>query len=161
MSSRLRMVAALGALAAITGCSAPLPTVSFYSSGQRIVSGPSLWCAPVPNASTVSCAVNRPDADAARLKLATGAAVSVNVSRSVAALPWVVVFRYRDRAGTLQEARGPVQSPGAAQQYVIRLPEPADRLVRVEVQSGLVPVGTDQGSGVDWAAMRTWVLLGT
>lgn len=158
-SARWLVGLVIPAALAISGCSAPLPGVSFYGNRATVVTAPSLWCAPDANVTTVKCAVDRGDTGAPHLRLEPGAAVSVNVPAGVAAAPWVVLFQYRDAKGAAQEGRGPLFGPGARQAYILRPPTAADQLTRVEVQSGLTPVSSESGTGVDYAATRTWVLL--
>lgn len=165
MTARIRRPAswlaalAIPAAVALSGCSAPLPGVSFYGDRVNVVTAPSLWCAPDADVTTVTCAVDRGDTGAPHLRLDRGAAVSVNVPAGVAAAPWVVLFQYRDVKGATQEGRGPLFSADARQAYVLRPPAATDQLTRIEVQSGLTPVTSDAGTGVDYAATRTWVLL--
>ncbi len=161
-ANAFRLTAAVLALASsllIAGCSAPLPDVSFYGDRATIAVPPSLWCAADASVSTVDCRVDRGDADAPRLRLGTGMAVSVNLPARVGAAPWVVLFRYRDAAGATQQARGPLFAAGAAGHWILRTPNATDQLLRVEVQSGLTPVSTATGTGVDYAALHTWVLI--
>lgn len=149
----------LPAALVLGGCSAPLPDVSFYGGRVAVTGPPSLWCAPDQAQQKVDCRVDDGDDTAPRLRLARGAAVSVNVPAGVADAPWVVLFQYKDAKGTLQDGRGPLFGSGTRQAYVLHPPTATDQLVRIEVQSGLTPVSTDTGSGVDYAATRTWVLL--
>ncbi len=144
---------------AVAGCSAPLPGVSFYGDRHSVASTPSLWCAPDEDVTAVQCRVDTGDSQAPRLRLSRGAAVSVNVPAGVATAPWVVLFQYKDAKGAVQEGRGPLFGPGTRQAYILRPPSAVDQLTRVEVQSGLTPVSTETGTGVDYAATRTWVLL--
>jgi hypothetical protein len=143
----------------LAGCTAPLPDVSFYGGNATVATAPSLWCAPDADQTRVDCRVDTGDDGAPHLRLAKGGAVSVNVPAGVSNAPWVVLFQYRDANGTLQDGRGPLFASGLRQAYILHPPSADDQLVRVEVQSGLTPVATDTGTGVDYAATRTWVLL--
>jgi len=143
----------------ITGCGAPLPDVSFYGDRAAVAVPPSLWCAADASISTVGCRVDRGDADAPRLRLSPGRAVSLNLPSQVSRAPWVALFRYRDAGGVIQQARGPLFAAGAAAHWILRTPSAADQLLRVEVQSGITPVSTASGTGVDYAALHTWVLI--
>lgn len=151
-------VVGVGAVA-LSGCTAPYPDVSFFGNGSGVTAVPSLWCAADATQGRLDCAVSRTDEQAPRLDLAAGQGVSINVPAAVGDAPWVVLFRYLDTAGVVQEARGQVFAGGETQQYLLQPPEPGDQLSRVEVQSGLTPMGTDSGTGVDYAALRTWVLI--
>lgn len=156
-----RLLALIGVPVAVllAGCTAPLPDVSFYGADATVAAAPSLWCAPDADQTKVDCRVNSGDALAPHLRLARGAAVSVNVPAGVSNAPWVVLFQYKDAKGTLQDGRGPLFASGLRQAYILHPPSSTDQLMRVEVQSGLTPVATDTGTGVDYAATRTWVLL--
>ncbi len=150
---------AVAAALLLSGCTAPLPDVTFYGGRTTVAADPSLWCAADAAGSKVDCRVAKGDGDAPRLTVAKGHAVSVNLPATLGAAPWVVLFQYRDAAGATQDARGPLFAAGARQDYILRPPSATDQLVRVEVQSGLTPIATASGSGVDYAAMRTWVLV--
>lgn len=152
-------VLAVSSMLLSSGCSAPLPNVSFYGDRATVAVPPSLWCAADASLSRVDCRVDRGDTDAPRLRLGTGMAVSLNVPARVSAAPWVVLFRYRDAAGATQQARGPLFAAGAAAHWILRTPSASDQLLRVEVQSGLTPVSTATGTGVDYAALHTWVVI--
>lgn len=145
----------------LSSCTAPYPDVSFFGNGTGVRAVPSLWCATDTAQGRLDCAVSRADDQAPRLDLAAGQGLSINVPAAVGNAPWVVLFRYVDAAGVVQEARGQVFAGGQTQQYLLRPPEPTDQLSRVEVQSGLTPMGTASGKGVDYAALRTWVLIVT
>ncbi|MGI8415806.1 MAG: DUF2771 family protein [Nakamurella sp.] len=168
MSSRSRIArstrwaaaaVALPAALLLTGCTAPLPDVTVYGDRSVVTVDPSLWCAPDASDSTVNCRVNTGDADAPRLRLAKGSAVSVNVPALVGEAPWVVLFDYRDAQGKEQQARGPLFASDTTQNYVLHPPDPADQLLRVEIQSGLIPMAAAPGTGITYAATHNWVLL--
>lgn len=143
----------------LTGCTAPLPDVTVYGDQTVVTVDPSLWCAADAADSTVRCRVNSGDADAPRLRLSKGSAVSVNVPALVGDAPWVVLFDYRDAQGKEQQARGPLFAAGSRQNYLLHPPSGSDQLLRVEIQSGLIPMVAPTGTGVNYAATHTWVLL--
>lgn len=164
MPWRRRLAAAMAAgvgVVVLSSCTAPYPDVSFFGNGAGVRTAPSLWCATNTAEGRLDCAVSRADDQAPTLDLAAGQGVSINVPAAVGNAPWVVLFRYVDAAGKVQEARGQVFAGGQTQQYLLQPPELTDQLSRVEVQSGLTPMGTDSGKGVDYAALRTWVLIVT
>lgn len=157
---RIALIAAVGAGAVVlAGCTAPYPDVSFFGNGNGVTAVPSLWCAADSAQSRLDCTVSRTDAQAPRLDLGVGQSVSINVPAAVGDAPWVVLFQYVDVTGATQEARAQVFAGGQTQQYLLQPPDPGDQLSRVEVQSGLTPMGTASGTGVDYAALRTWVLI--
>lgn len=141
------------------GCTRPLPQVSFLGAGAVVSAPPVVWCGAGADPEAVACLADRSDADAPRLELGQGQGVSVNVPEDVGLAPWVVVFRYRTASGTEEERRSQLFSADARLQYELQLPSPTDQLLRVEVQSGLTPMATKTGTGVDYAALRSWVVL--
>ena len=144
----------------LTGCTAPLPDVTFYGNRTTSVTGPSLWCTVNDTASAASCAVDRAEVGAATLTLRPGQGVVISVPEEVADQPWTVVFKYRQQAGPEQDARTAVFAPGEQHAYHLSAPAGDATLTRVEVQSGLTLVAADNG-GVDIAVLRSWVLLVT
>lgn len=150
---------ALPAALLLAGCTAPLPDVTVYGDGTVVTVDPSLWCAADAADSTVSCRVNSGDAGAPRLRLTKGSAVSVNVPTLVGKAPWVVLFDYRDAQGREQQARGPLFAADTTRNYVLHPPGRSDQLLRVEIQSGLIPMAAATGTGVTYAATHTWVLV--
>lgn len=156
-----RILAAVLALAALalSGCTRPLPEVSFFGNGTLVDAAPTLWCAADSGAEALDCLSTRSDATAQQLTLRPGQGVSVNVPAAVGLAPWVVVFRYRTAADTEEELRSELFSADARQQYELQLPNPTDQLLRVEVQSGLTPMAAATGSGVDYGALHVWVVL--
>ncbi len=150
----------MGAGLLVTGCTAPLPDVTFYGNRTTSVAGPSLWCTVDATATTAACAVDRADVGAALLTLRPGQGVVISVPDEVAEQPWTVVFKYRQGAGAEQDARTAVFEPGAQHAYELSAPAADATLTRVEVQSGLTLVAGNDG-GVDVAVLRSWVLLVT
>jgi hypothetical protein len=158
---RRRTLAAVLAIAALalSGCTRPLPSVSFFGNGALVSATPTLWCAADSSAEALDCLATRSDASAPQMTLRPGQGVSVNVPAAIGLAPWVVVFRYRTAAGAEEELRSELFSADARQQYELKPPAPTDQLLRVEVQSGLTPMATATGTGVDYAALHTWVVL--
>lgn len=148
-----------GSALLLSGCSRPLPEVSFLGGGSRVQTGPLLWCATNSSADALNCLASKSDAGASRMTLGPGQGMSINVPETVGIVPWVVVFRYRTQAGKQEQLRSELFSSDARLQYELALPAPTDQLLRVEVQSALTPMATATGSGVDYAALRTWVIL--
>lgn len=156
-----RVLIAVLALAslALSGCTTPLPEVSFFGHGTLVVAAPTLWCAADSGAEALDCLATRSDATAQQLTLRPGQGLSVDVPAAVGLAPWVVVFRYRTAADAEEELRSELFSSDARQHYELQLPSTTDQLLRVEVQSGLTPMAAATGSGVDYAALHTWVVL--
>ncbi|MEJ7651466.1 MAG: DUF2771 family protein [Nakamurella sp.] len=149
----------LFATLALSGCTRPLPSVSFFGNGAVVSAAPTLWCSADSTAEALDCLATRSDASAPQLTLLTGQGVSVNVPAAIGLAPWVVVFRFRTVAGQEEELRSELFSADARQQYELKPPTTTDQLLRVEVQSGLTPMAATTGNGVDYAALHTWVVL--
>ncbi len=144
---------------ALSGCTRPLPSVSFFGNGALVSAAPTLWCSADSTAEALDCLATRSDASAPQMTLRPGQGVSVNVPAAIGLAPWVVVFRFRTAAGKQEELRSELFSSDARQQYELKPPATTDQLLRVEVQSGLTPMATATGNGVDYAALHTWVVL--
>lgn len=147
-----------GALAAtvLTGCTVPRPEVTFYGNRASTAVAPTLWCAVDSAKLTISC----PDTDQShfgKLRLRPGDGVEISVPPQVGDTPWGVYLQYRTPSGKVLEARSEFFTDSQLA-YTLRPPQAVDQLVRVEVQSGVVPTATTSGKSVDFAATRTWVL---
>lgn len=136
------------------GCTAPLPNITAFADGTRVVVPPTLWCVADSVQQQLNCSKDA-GAPTGSLTVPPGAGVSINVPAEIGAAPWVVLFEYTDANGKPDSYRGPLQTDGQLQ-YVLRPPAPTDQITRIEVQSGMTPVATDTGSGVDYAATHTW-----
>ncbi len=143
--------------AVLTGCTVPRPDVTFYGHFKAVNVGPALWCSQSAVAAGQSC--NVPQAtDAGQigsLPLRAGDGVQINVPADIYDTPWVVVIFYADAAAQLHEARTGVFLDKETA-TTVRPPSASDRIVRVEVQSGIV-LGTD-GTAV---ATHSWVVVGS
>lgn len=136
------------------GCTAPLPNITAFADGARVVVPPTLWCVADSVQQQLNCSKDA-GAPTGSIVVPRGEGVSINVPADVGAAPWVVLFEYTNANGKPDSYRGPLQTERQLQ-YVLHPPQPTDQITRIEVQSGLTPVATDTGSGVDYAATRTW-----
>ena len=156
MTRRLRSVLIAGALGAVgmllTGCTAPHPTITFYGDRAAVTIEPELWCTIDSTALTVDCPPGTQNTgNDGVLTMAPDQALQINLPSEVADAPWFVTFAYRDAAGKVQTERSAVITDGRLS-YTLPSRGPGTQLIRVEVDSGLVPT---QAAIV---AARVWVL---
>lgn len=152
--------AVIGALTfLLAGCSAGLPQISVASTRAIVDVGPAMWCT-ADSQGAAHCQVDSGQAAAGTLPIAPGETVWVQVPADIARQPWLVVFAYRDTDGTLVENRTRIYDPGTRWLTTITPAQTGQQIVRVEVQTGLRPVSTATGTGVDFAALQTWIVLG-
>ncbi len=161
MIHRLRSLVIAGALGTagllLTGCTAPHPTVTFYGDRNAVTVEPELWCTINSTALTVDCPPGAQNtANDGVLTMGTDQALQINVPGEVAEAPWFVTFAYRDAAGKVQTERSEVVSDGRLS-YTLPSRGPGSQLIRVELDSGLLPTQAADGSTVINAA-RVWVL---
>ena len=164
MIRRLRSLLITGALATaglvVTGCTAPHPTITFYGDRAAVTVEPELWCTINTTALTVDCPPGAQNTgNDGVLTMGTDKALQINVPGDVAEAPWFVTFAYRDAAGKVQTERSEVISDDRLS-YTLPSRGPGSQLIRVEVDSGLVPTQAADGSTVINAA-RVWVLAVT
>ena len=146
------------ALALLAGCShgASVTTVT-VSAGKVTVTLPvALSCTGPTGATKLTCSGGENDDNAPHLSLAPGTPLDVNVPTDVGDTPWVIVFSYVDAKGKAQGDRTPVFAAKARYSYHLTPPAGA-QLTRLEVQSLIAAQAP--GGGVDFPAVRTWVLL--
>lgn len=160
MTRRIRSLLIAGALATavlLTGCTAPHPTVTFYGDRSAVTLEPELWCAINTTALTVDCPPGAQNTgNDGVLTMGTDKALQINVPGEVSDAPWFVTYAYRDAAGKVQTERSEVISDGRLS-YTLPSRGPGTQLLRVELDSGLVPTQAADGSTVINAA-RVWVL---
>ena len=161
MKRRARPALLVGLLAAVallvTSCTVPRPVVTFYGNRTAVDVQAELWCDVDTTALTVSCPPSPNTANDGHLTMAPGQPLQINVPTEIGDDPWLVVFEYRDAAGTAQTGRTGVFTDGRLA-YTLRTLPTGAQLTRVEVQSGLLPTADSTGATVI-AASRTWVLL--
>ena len=146
---RLLATALVGGLL-LTGCTAPRPEVTFYGNRSAVEAGPALWC----QVNTADLQFECPTIDPAhyvRLTLRPGDPVQINVPSDIGRQPWQVAFQYANAEGTVVEARTALFTAGQLA-YTLQPVAATDRLLHVEVQTGLLPTA----DGV--VVTRSWVL---
>lgn len=161
MIRRVRSLLIAGALGTagflLTSCTAPHPTITFYGDRAAVTVEPELWCTINSTALTVDCPPGAQDTgNDGTLTMGPDKSLQINVPGQVAEAPWFVTFAYRDAAGKVQTERSPVISDNRLS-YTLPSRGPKTQLIRVEVDSGLVPTQAADGSTVINAA-RVWVL---
>lgn len=161
MTRRLRSGLIAGTLAALalvlSSCTTPHPTVTFYGDRSAVTVGPQLWCDVDTANLKVNCPPDAPGAgDSGVLVMGTDKALQINLPGDVADAPWFVTFAYRDAAGKVQTERSEVISDGRLS-YTLPSRGKGTQLIRVELDSGLVPTQATNGSTVFFAT-RVWVL---
>lgn len=164
MIRRVRSLLVTGALAAsavlLTSCTAPHPTITFYGDRAAVTVEPELWCTINNAALTVDCAPGAQNTgNDGVLTMGTDQDLQINVPGDVAEAPWFVTYAYRDAAGKVQTERSEVISDGRLS-YTLPSRGPGTQLIRVEVDSGLLPTLAANGSTVINSA-RVWVLAVT
>ena len=161
MTRRFRSLligAALSTVAVLlTSCTAPHPTITFYGDRAAVTVEPELWCTINSTALTIACPLGPPNtANAGVLTMGTDQALQINVPGEVADAPWVVTYAYRDATGKVQTERSELISDGRLS-FTLPSRGPGSQLIRVEVDSGLLPTQAADGSTV-FNAARVWVL---
>jgi len=161
MTRRFRRAPFAGLLVAgaltVSGCTAPLPVVTFYGNRTAVDVEPELWCKVDTAALTVTCPPIPDTGNDGRLTMAPGQPLQINVPTEIGDDPWLVAFVYADPAGRAQTGRTELFTDGRLAYTLKSLPAGA-QLRRVEVQSGLLPTQDPNGATLI-AASRTWVLV--
>ena len=155
---RRALPAALAATALLlSGCTAPRPSVTFFGDRAAVNVDPELWCEVDMSALTVACPPSPDAGNDGHLTIGPDRSVQIDVPSAIGDTPWLVVFEYRDAAGRAQNGRSEVFTDD---RLTYRLPGlgTGSQLTRVEVQSGLVPTETADGSTAITAS-RTWALV--
>ncbi len=149
-----RPLALLAVTLVLVGCGGTRPGVTFAAGGASAVAQPAQFC--VDN--DLNRCTGYPDAPVA-LPVPPGTPVQITVPPEVADTPWQVVFSYRDPNGTAVDERSAVFPPRQRSLYMLELPDPADRLLQVQVQQYGPPPQTDPATGeVQFPTGASWVL---
>ncbi|MEO5834226.1 MAG: DUF2771 family protein [Nakamurella sp.] len=151
---RPRGLLAVGALLAglaLTACTAPTPTITWYGNGNSTHAGPVVYCELTAEAAP-NC--RETEGPTARLTLTPGDFVQVNIPGEVAAQPWVLVWNYTDSDATQTSERSPVNTDGRTLSYVIR-PAEGKLLAQVDLQVLTIVAGA---SAPEYAPLSVWRL---
>lgn len=145
-------------LALLAGCSrgASVTEVTVKAGPVTVTLPVALSCAGPTGATTLTCSGGENDGNAPHLTLAPGTPLDVEVPTDVGNTPWVIVLSYIDAKGKAQGDRTPVFAAKARFSYHL-IPPAGAQLTRLEVQSLIAAQAA--GGGVDFPAVRTWVLL--
>lgn len=151
---RRALIACMATLAGLlAACAAPHPDVTFYGNRASALATPALWCDVDRSSLQLACPEGSSDRRAVvSLPLRKGDSVQVNVDGDLAAAPWWIYLQYADAKGTLQQGHGQLMTDHTLS-TTVRLPDVDDQVVRLEVQSGFVPL--QDGS---YDVTRTWVM---
>lgn len=152
-----RVLLPVSLLVLTTACAVPAPAppeVTFHANGKTIDLAPIDDC----DLDAENC---RRDAGAeGALRVPPGKPVQISVPGDVAETAWGVKFRYVDAHGVEQEpGRGEVftvRDPKYA--YTLTLPNPGDRLLRVEVHQLSRRIESSTTSAFNFVARRVWAL---
>jgi hypothetical protein len=147
----LCVVAAVAGLAVLSGCSTPIPDVTFFSSGHSVSAAPLQYC----DATVKHCA---PSAAPTFLTVAPGKPVQVSVPDEVAATPWQVAARFRDAKGQEYVSCSTVFGSGTRYAYSV-LPPTGYQLVLVEVYSISANIAMTQTGQVIFQNSGVWSLV--
>lgn len=141
------------ALLFLAGCGTQdPPEVEFAAGDARVTARPTQYC---------DVALTNCEADATApvtLTVPPGTPLRVTVPDEVAQTPWTVVFSYRSGSGELIDERSRIFSPNERNEFVLTLPDPADRLRTAEVQQIGVPQVDPETGEVQYPARASWVL---
>lgn len=149
---RRRATLAVGVLLAglaLSGCDAPVPTITWYGNRTSTNVGPTVFCELTAEAAP-DCRVT--DGPKARLSLHPDDKVQVNIPAEVAEEPWVLVSSYVDDDTSV---RSPVNTTKDTLSYVIT-PEPGKQLKQVDLQ--VLTIVVDENGQPAYAPIKVWVL---
>jgi hypothetical protein len=148
----LGLVAIAGSVVA---CSKPEPSVSFFSAGHSINTLPIQYC----NAAVTACYTA--DGQAATLRVPAGKPLQISVPSDVADAVWVVVFKYKDGNGAVQQDRSPVFPSSSQFAYTLTMPTPSDQLVLAQVQEIGAVTMAPSDTAPSYQAVKVWALSAT
>lgn len=142
----------LATVGVVTACSKPEPAVAFYADGHDVSTLPAQYC----NANVTACYTS--DGSAASLTVPAGSPLQISVAPEIASTVWLVLFRYKDASGAIQQDRSAVFPAYARYAYTLTPPTPSDQLTFVQVEQ----IGAITMSATDtepnFQATRVWTL---
>ncbi len=153
--SRIRVPQVVSALAVaglglgLAGCTAPLPSITWYANSTAVEAGPTLYC----ELAITDRGANCPELDGptATLALKPGDPVQINIPGELADAPWTLVIAYGD-----ESERTAISNTEKTYSYTVTPPE-GKSITQIDLQI-LTPVATQSGSGVDYVPAQLWVL---
>ena len=146
----LGVIAAVAGLLLLSGCTAPIPDVTFYSSGHSVAAAPLQYC----DSQLQHCLAhaNPP----VFLTVAPGALVQVSAPVDFRTTPWQVAARYRDGQGKEYVACSALFTGGNQLAYTVA-PPPGDQLVLIEVYQVAALIGISANAqSVTFANSGVW-----
>jgi Protein of unknown function (DUF2771) len=135
----------------VAGCDKPVPSVSFFSSGQTASTLPTQYC----DTGLTSC--EQDGGAAASLRVPAGDPLQVSVPGDVADSTWLIAFKYKDANGQETQGRTSVFADGAQYAYTLRLPSPTDQLELVQVQR-IGGITQDATGDIQYVSSGVWAL---
>jgi hypothetical protein len=151
----LGVIAAVTAMIGLSGCTAPVPDVTFYTSGHSVAAAPLQYC----DAHLQHCLAhaNPP----VFLSVRPGEPVQVSAPEEFRTTPWQVAARYRDGQGKEYVACSTLFTDGTRLAYTVT-PPTGYELVLVEVYqvAALIGIGSDPAH-VTFANSGVWSLVAT
>lgn len=143
---------AVGGLLFLSGCSAPVPDITFFSSGASVTVAPLQYC----DLRAEHCAANGSAAGA--LTVIPGRPVQVSAPGEVATSPWQVAARFRGANGAEYVACSPLFTNGQQYAYTVTAPHAGDQLVLIEVIQASATLLQDAAGNIFTPARGTWVV---
>lgn len=144
---------AVAGLLVLSGCTAPVPDVTFYSSGHTVTAAPLQYC----DATLRHCIAhaNPP----AFLTVTPGEPVQISAPEEFQDAPWQVAARYRDRQGKEFVACSALFANGSHLAYTVT-PPTGYQLVLIEVYqvAALIGLGATPQSAT-FANSGVWSLV--
>jgi hypothetical protein len=150
----LCVVAAIAGMVVLSGCSAPVPDVTFYNSGHTVAAAPLQYC----DAKLQHCIAhaNPP----VFLTVPPGSPVQISAPAEFAKTPWQVAARYRDGQGKEYVVCSTVFANGSQLAYTVT-PPTGYRLVLIEVYQVSAVIGITAQQQVVFANSGVWSLVAT
>ncbi|HEX4701791.1 MAG TPA: DUF2771 family protein [Pseudonocardiaceae bacterium] len=150
----LCVVAVLAGVVVLSGCSVPVPDVTFYSSGHSVAAAPLQYC----DAKLQHCIphANPP----VFLTVTPGNPVQVSAPEEFMRTPWQVAARYRDVRGKEYVVCSTIFANGARLAYTVT-PPTGYQLVLVEVYQVSAVIGLTAQQQVVFANSGVWSLVAT
>jgi hypothetical protein len=148
------LIAAVAGLLLLSGCTKPIPDVTFYTSGHSVAAAPLQYC----DSTLQHCLphANPP----VFLGVTPGQPVQVSAPVEFRTTPWQVAARYRDGQGKEFVACSALFANGGQLAYTVR-PPTGYQLVLIEVYQVAALIGLGGNQQVTFADSGVWSLVAT
>lgn len=147
----ITLVGALLAGTALSGCTKPQPTVTWYGNRTAVNVGPALYC-DLTDQLTLICPET--EGPIARLPLHPEDAVQVNIPPEIAERPWLLVISTTDGSPSY---RTPIMQDGQTLSYLVR-PLDGHPIGQIDLQVLTVTAAAD-GVTPQFTPYQAWVLV--